>query len=134
MSPYVFVLAAVLAVIPILFFYKINLEKLKENPTLKEKYQTNLFIGVGISEAIPIILIVFGMANMETVGSFDELLIPGMIVILIMAIGSFFVLLQRSVDVTKENKEAVNTFSFVSLALMNAIPIISIVSLFMMAP
>ncbi|MUK89697.1 hypothetical protein GMD78_15110 [Ornithinibacillus sp. L9] len=134
MSPYVFSLAAVLAVVPMLIVFKINIEKLKENPENIGKLQTNFFIGAAISEAIPLILIVFGIANMETVAATDELLIPGIIVILTMVIGSFFVFLQRSVGVPEELKEQVTTFAMVGVALINAIPIISIVSLMMMAP
>ncbi|MFD2044466.1 hypothetical protein ACFSTA_09095 [Ornithinibacillus salinisoli] len=134
MSPYVFVLAAILAVVPMLIVFKINMEKLKENPDQSGKLQQNFFIGAALSETVPLILIIFGIANMEEVASIEELFIPGIIVILTMVIGTFFVFLQRSVGVPEESKQLVTTFAMVGVALVNAIPIIALVSLFMMTP
>ncbi|MEN2767331.1 hypothetical protein [Ornithinibacillus xuwenensis] len=134
MNAYLFALAAVLAVIPILFLFKINIEKIKENQENIGKIQTNFFIGVAIAEAIPIILIVFGMLDLSPVSSIDELIIPGIIVIFSMLFAAFFIFLQRSVGVPEEAKQAATTFSAIGLAMANAIPIVSLVSLIMMMP
>ncbi|WP_163969540.1 hypothetical protein [Oceanobacillus halotolerans] len=134
MSTTIFVLAAVLAVIPILAIVKVNLERIKENPEKVEKARTNLFIGVAISETIPILLIVYGLITMTPVGTMEELYLPGLIIIVLMAFAAFFIFLQRSVGTNDETKGIVTNFSLISLVLVNAIPIISLVGLFMMAP
>lgn len=122
-SAYLFAIAAALAVVSITFWFKINVEKLKENPTMVGKIQTSFFIGVAISETIPLILLVFGFMNIAPASTIEELYVPGIIVILSFVYAAFFVLLQRSVGVPEEAKQTVNTFSAVGLAMANAIPI-----------
>ncbi|WP_284138987.1 MULTISPECIES: hypothetical protein [unclassified Virgibacillus] len=134
MGPYLFVVAALLAVLPILFVFKISVERIKENPQQKERTQSFFFIGVAICEIIPIILIIFGMINMMTVSSIDELFIPGLILLFLMGFASFFIFLQRVFDVEEDVKGFMNTFAMVGIAMVNAVPIIAIVSLLMMMP
>lgn len=134
MNAYIFVLAAALAVFPILFVFKITLERIKENPQSREKAQTQFFIWVALSETIPIILIVFGFMNLAPATSITDLYIPGLIVIILMGFAALFIFLQRAVGVPEDSKEFVNTFAMVGFALVNAIPIIAIVSLFLMVP
>ncbi|WP_164667621.1 hypothetical protein [Virgibacillus doumboii] len=134
MGAYIFVAASVLALIPIMVLFKMNLEKIRENPDQLEKVQTKFFIGVAISEAIPILLIVFGMVNMTTVDSTSELYIPGLLVIVLMVIAVFFMTLQRAVNTDAESKAAVNSFARIGTPMAMAIPLVSIVGLFMMAP
>lgn len=133
-AAYFFVAATVLAVLPIAFLYKISLERLIENASAREKVQTNFFIWVALIEALPIVLIVLGFMNLEPVGSFDELMMPGLIVVTLMAFGIIFIFLQRLARVPEEIKETVNTFTGVGLVLINSIPIISIVALLTMMP
>lgn len=132
--PYLFVAAAALAVIPILILYKINVEKLKEDPEARGKVQTNFMIGVAVSEVIPIILIIYGFVNMESVANMAELYIPGLIVLFIMSFAISFIFLQKKVDVRPETKTLVHSFSMVSIPLSTAIPLISLVGLILMMP
>jgi F0F1-type ATP synthase membrane subunit c/vacuolar-type H+-ATPase subunit K len=132
--PYIFVAAAALAVIPILILFKINVEKLKENPEVRGKVQTNFMIGVAVSEIIPIILIIFGFVNMEQAANIEELYIPGLIILFIMAFSVFFIFLQKNVGVDPAARTVINAFSIVSIPLSTAIPIISLIALFLMAP
>lgn len=124
MVEYIFVLAAFIAVTGILIVFKINVEKIKENPETIQIAQRNLFIGSAISETIPIILIVYGFATVETV---ENISVPFMLVILILAFSLFFIFLQSKVDVDENNRGPVQQFSRISMALVSAIPIIAIV-------
>ncbi|WP_042143779.1 hypothetical protein [Paucisalibacillus sp. EB02] len=133
-SPYYFAFASLLAVIPILLLFKVNIEKIKENPAEIGKVQTKFFIGVAIAEVIPIILIVLGMMDLTAVSTMEELYIPGQIVILSLVFSPFFIFLQKSVGVPEEAKQVVNTFSFIGMAMANAIPFISLVCLIMLLP
>lgn len=133
-AQYIFVAAAVLAVIPILVLFKVNMEKLKEDPKQREKIQTRFMIGVALSEAIPILLIVWGFIEVAPVSSMEELYIPGIIVIFIMVFAAFFIFLQKSVGVAPEAKQTINSFAMVSIPIAMAIPIIALVSLFTMMP
>ena len=133
-SAYYFAFASLLAVISILLVFKVNVEKLKENPKEVGQIQTKFFIGVAIAEAIPIILVVFGLMDLTAVSSMEELYIPGLIVILSLVFAPFFVFLQKSVGVPEDAKQVVTTFSFIGMAMANAIPFISLVGLIMMLP
>ncbi|WP_060678165.1 hypothetical protein [Virgibacillus halodenitrificans] len=134
MVPYIFVAAAVLAVIPILILYKIHSSKLKEDPSLRDKVQTKFMIGIAISEAIPILLIVYGFINLEPVQTISALYIPFLIVLFLMAYTVFFILVNKRIDVTPESEETVNAFAMVSLPLSMSMPLIALVSLFLMMP
>ncbi|GGA64569.1 hypothetical protein [Ornithinibacillus halotolerans] len=133
-SAYYFALAAILAVLAILLVFKLNVEKLKENPQQIGQVQTRFFIGVAVAESIPIVLIILGFLGLETVSSIEELYIPGAIVIFSMIFAPFFIMLQKSVGVPEEAKQTINTFSFIGIAMANAIPIISLACLFLMMP
>lgn len=134
MGAYIFAVAAVLAVLGILFVFKRNVEKLKEDPDLIAKVNNQLFIGVAISEAIPIVLIIIGFATMETVSNISELMVPGVIIILSMVFAIIYILLQTRIDVDEKSKPTLNSFGMITIALVNAIPLISIAGLFMMMP
>lgn len=134
MGPYIFVIATIVAVLPILFIFKITVERVKENPNLKEKALIQFFIWVAIIETVPILLIVFGMMNLESVPRMEELYMPGIIIILTAGFAALFIFLQRTFDVEEELKEFMNTSAMICLALANAIPLISIVALFLMMP
>lgn len=133
-SAYLFAFAALIAVISILVVFKINVEKIKENPDNVEKYQTRFFIGVAISEAIPIMLVVLAFIDLTPASSMADLYIPGAIVIFAMLFAPLFIFLQRSVGVPEEAKARVNAFSAIGLAMANAIPIISLVGLILLMP
>ncbi|WP_087973594.1 hypothetical protein [Oceanobacillus rekensis] len=129
MSTYLFVAAAVIAVIGIMIVFKINMDKIKENPEQLENAQQKFFIGVAMSESIPILLVIFALINAEPV-PVEDLYLPMAIVILMMVFAAFFIFLQRNVDVEKAQKQQVNTFSMIALMLANAIPIIALVMMF----
>jgi len=134
MGPYVFVIATILAITPILIIFKIAMERIKENPEQISKIQSRFFIGVALSEAIPLILIVYGFSNLTTVATIKDVYTPGLIIILFTALAAFFIFLQRAVGVPEDIKPVINSFSLVALAMTTAIPIIAIVALFSMIP
>lgn len=134
MIPYVFVAAATLAMFPILTLYKMNVEKLKQDPSQHARVQNNLMIGVALSEAIPILLIIYGYAQMESVSTVSDLYLPGIILLFLVIFAVLFIFMQAKVGVPEEAKSMITQYSIISLMLALAIPIISIVSLFMMMP
>jgi F0F1-type ATP synthase membrane subunit c/vacuolar-type H+-ATPase subunit K len=74
---YIFVAAAAIAVISISFIFKLSMDTIKEYPEEKYAVQTKFFIWLGVSEVIPLILIVFGFMNLDTVATIEDLYIPG---------------------------------------------------------
>src|SRR5690625_4657785 len=94
--PYIFVAASIISVLLVVILFKITIEKIKEDPKAAGHAQTRFFIGVAISEIIPIILIAYGMMNIEQVTDITELYVPGLIIILTVAVALFFVILQKA--------------------------------------
>lgn len=134
MNPYIFVIATVLAIVPLLIIFKVSIERIKEEPTHAGKAQQHFMIGAALSEIIPIIIIIYGFANITSVEAINELYLPGIIVLLLTSVSGFFIFLQSLVDVKEETKQVVTSFTMISLALMTSIPIVSIVGLVLMMP
>src|SRR5699024_1780531 len=133
-ASYYFVIATALAVLPIAFIFKISLERLIEDPSSIEKTQTKFFLWIAIVESLPILFVIFGFINAEPVQTMNELMMPGIIVFMLAAFGVIFILLQRLSRIPEEIKGTVNTFVAIGSALINSIPIISIVALLTMMP
>ncbi|HEX6593671.1 MAG TPA: hypothetical protein VF095_03670 [Bacillota bacterium] len=134
MIPYIFVGATFLAMIPFVVLFKISVERIKENPEQYAKTILSFFIWVALIEAIPILLIVFGMMNMAPVQTVEELYTPGLLILLLTGFAIFFVFLQRTFDIPDDLKQSVHQFALIAIGLVLAIPMLSIVSLFLMIP
>src|SRR5690625_2217428 len=120
MGTYIFALATIIADIPILFIFKVSIERIKENPKEPQKILIQFILWVAIFEVIPIILVIYGMAKEEVVTSISELYMPGMIILLITSFAAFFIFLQMKVDVERESKEIVQRFCLISFMLVMA--------------
>ena len=130
MGLYIFVLAAALAVFGILFFFKRNVERIKEDPSQYPEAQKNFFIGTAISEALPIVLLVLGFAN-QPKAPLEEIYLPLVIVGFLLIFSIFFIFLQRAVGVDEDSKPFVTNFSLIAVTVSVSIPIIAIVFLFL---
>lgn len=123
-----YVLAAAIAVFGILMFYKRNVERIKEDPEQVAEAQKNFFIGAAISESLPIVLLILGLVNQDPV-RMQDIYLPGLFIVGLMAFSVFFIFLQRAVGTDEASKQAVTNFSLVALMVTNAIPIVAIVFL-----
>lgn len=132
MSPYIFVLATVIALIPLLIIFKVFIDKLKENPEAREKITVRFIIGAALSEVIPILLIIYAFVQKQTVQGFDEILMPILIILLLVGVAIFFIFLQKKIGVSKDSKKAVSHFISLVILFINTIPLLALVGLFMM--
>jgi hypothetical protein len=143
---WLFVIASIIAVIGILFAFRKmmshiqgKVEKGKEiNIESFQKEQTRFFIHVAIVEGFPILLIVFGFVQIEQLVEPVNILIPLVIIIAVFFASLFSVLtLRKDILGYKESsqglKNPVNTFVFIGLIFLSAIPTVSIVALLIMA-
>ena len=132
MGVYIFVIAAAVAVFGILMMYKKNVERLKENPSQVAEVHKNFFIGTAVIEALPIVLLILGFVNVEPV-PMEQIYLPAIIVIMLIAFSVFFIFLQRAVGTDEDSKQVVTSFSMIAVMMSNAIPIIALVFLFLSA-
>lgn len=133
-ASYYFVIATVLAVLPIAFIYKITLERLIDKPDSSDTLQMDFFKWVAIAEILPIIFAIIGFMNLEPVGTMNELIFPGLLVVVLMMFGIAFIVMQRFAGIPDDLKMIINTLTMIGVMLINSIPLISIVALFLMAP
>jgi hypothetical protein len=143
MNPaWLFVIASVIAVVGILFAFRKMMSQLQEkveegneiNMESFQKEQTRFFIHVAIVEGFPILLIVFGFGQIEHLVEPVNIFIPLVIIIVIFLASLFSVLtLRRDIlgykELSQGLKNIVNTFVFIGLIFLSAIPTISIVAL-----
>src|SRR5699024_63553 len=127
-------IATALAVLPIAFIFKISLERLIEDPSSIAKIQTKFFLWIAIVEVLPILFVIFGFINAEPVQTMNDLMVPGIIVLMLAAFGIICTLVQRLARVPEDVKGPANPFVAIRIALVDSIPIISIIALLTMMP
>jgi F0F1-type ATP synthase membrane subunit c/vacuolar-type H+-ATPase subunit K len=147
MNPaWLFVIAAIIADVGILYSFRklispiqANIEEGKEiNMETFQKEQTRFFIRVAVVEAIPILLIVFGFAQIEQYVGTINVLFPLAIIIAVFlfAVIRVFTIRRDSVGFKNEapesTKNLVNTYVFIGIALLSAIPLVSVVAISLM--
>jgi len=133
--PYIFDVASAISVLAIVFIIKWSIDKVKADPDINlGNVQSKMFVGIGIAEFIPLILIIIGFNMMETVNEANELIVPMGIVILLAGFAVFFIFLQTNIGMPEKIKAPVKTMGLLGISLSTAIPIVSIVALFTMMP
>lgn len=127
---YLYVLAAVIAVLGIIATFRSTLDNMLADPDQFPIYLNRFFVKVSMVEFLPIAIVILGYAfspaeQMEI----GDALIPVVIVALLMIFNIFYIFSQRSPagEVGKELKQRIQPFIFIAVALANAIPIIAIV-------
>lgn len=143
---WIFVLATVIAVFGILSAFKSMMAtvkaKIEEGHEFSveslQKVQTRFFIKVALAESIPILLIVFGFMQIEqTNGQGFSVLLPLTIIGAVFIIALVNIVNIRSDSVgynehSKTSRNMMNTLTFIGIALVAAIPIVSTVAIYVM--
>ncbi|MDL4841768.1 hypothetical protein [Aquibacillus rhizosphaerae] len=143
MNPaWLFAIATVIGVFGILMAFK-NLmkkvgNKLEQGQSVStdsiKQELTKFFIHVAFAESVPIILIVFAFIQMESVTEEISIIIPLVIILLVESIALINVWAARRdiIGYEKQSNQArnsINSLCFIGIALLSAIPIISMVGL-----
>lgn len=143
-----FVLATIIAVFGILFSFKNmmafvqgRIEQAQEvSGESMQKEQTRFFIRVAMSEAIPLILIVYGFMQIgQIVDQTYNMLLPLLIIVGVVIFAFVQILflkrdlIGRNDEVSTESKNFINALIMIGLAMVSAIPIVSVVAIFTMS-
>lgn len=132
LNAYIFVLAAVLAVIPIIVIFKINIDKVIEDPNEITMIQRNFFIGIALSKIIPVILLFYGIIKMTHISDISKLYIPWIIILGVVVYAFFYISSKNKLDVDQDTKLAISTLVTIARPLTFSIPIMAAALLFMM--
>lgn len=134
LSPFIYVIASAVAVFPIAIAFKGIIDRIKSGRMAHERGVTIFFISAAIIEIIPILLIIYAFSQNATVAGMDDLIVPGLLVLVFMAVSAFFIFLQSLVGSPPDQKQQLTVFALIAISLSNAIPIVSIVGLVTMLP
>ncbi|WP_416147478.1 hypothetical protein ACM26V_14725 [Salipaludibacillus sp. HK11] len=142
---WLFVIAAYIAVIGIFIAYKpivASFEKrvLDKERVTQDNFQkevTRFFIKVPIIEIVPIFLVIFGFIQLDEVqgtGQFSDVVVPFALVMVVLLFTIVKVISMRGriasiSDIDNQSKNYINTLTFISISLLSALPIISIVAM-----
>lgn len=129
---YLFVVAALVSVVPILIIFKMNIKKLKVDPQQFPQVQKHFFIGAAISKILPIILIIFGILKMPSGIDMNLLYVPWVIIVAVVIYGFYYISSQKKLGAERDVQIAINTLVTITRPHLFTIPIMAIVFLFLM--
>lgn len=132
LNAYIFVLAAVLAVVSIIVIFKINIDKVMKNPNQIATIQKNFFIGIALSKIIPVILLFYGIIKMTHISNISKLYIPWLIILGLVVYAFFYISSKNKLDVDQDTKLAISILVTIARPLTFSIPIMAAALLFMM--
>ncbi len=143
-SVWLFVLAAVIAVIGILAVFRNYMGKLQGIIEADKdmdmgaigREQTQFFIKVAMVEVVPIMLIVLGFLFMDSTGEYNPLIpIVIIVAVLLFALLQVFNIRRNMIgynEAPTQIQPIVTTMCFIGVAFMTAFPIIAIIALTIM--
>ncbi len=132
MNVYIFVAAALLAVLPVIFIFKNCVDSLKKDPQSMKHVQRRFFIGAALSKIVPAILLMYGIIKMTPVDSISKLFIPWAI-IGASVIGSLaFIGSQKDPEGNDDVKTTVNTLVTITRPHIFTVPLMAAVFMFLM--
>lgn len=132
MNAYIFVAAAIFAVIPFAIVFKVHINQLIEKPKQINTIFRNFFIGVALTKIVPVILLVYGIIKLTDGVEISTLYIPWLIIILTTLAGYSIISAQKNLDVDEQTKVAINTLTTIARPLLFSIPIMSACFIFLM--
>src|SRR5699024_6032749 len=132
LNVYIFVVAALLAVVPVVVIFKKCVDKLKEDPYSMNKIQKQFFIGVELSKIVPAILLVYGIIKMTAVESVSKVFIPWAIIGATVIGSLLYIGSQKDPEGNKDVKYTVNTLVTITRPHVFTVPLMAVVFMFLM--
>lgn len=132
MNAYIFVAAAVLAVVPLIIILKMTIKKLIKTPEDINEIFKRFFIGVALSKIVPVILLVFGIIKLTKGVDISTLYIPWAIILVILAFAVSFIAAQKNLDVPESTQVQINTLATIARPLIFSIPLMSAAFIYLM--
>lgn len=86
-TAYIFVFAAIVSILLVIYVLNINIKKVNDNPEHFSEIQKQFMLGVAIGKVPPSLIIVFGILKMPSNTPIGSLIIPWFIIILSVIFG-----------------------------------------------
>lgn len=127
---YIFVLAAVIAVLGIIRVFRSTVDNMLTEPEKVQQYMSGFFTKVALVEFLPIILVILGFVFLQGEQlEMADAYVPIAIIVILIIFNMFYVFSQRSPagNVEQDMKQRIQTLIFLTIALANSIPFIAII-------
>lgn len=131
-AAYLFVLAAILSIILVIYVLNVNLKKTNENPEHFPEIQKQFMLGVAISKVPPSLVIVFGILKMPSNVSISSLIIPWLIIIVAVIYGLRYVSKKKQEPIKREAVPGCNLLITNARPLLVTIPLMASAFIFLM--
>ena len=132
MNVYIFVAAALLAVVPVVVIFKKCVDQLKQDPHSMKKVQKQFFIGAALSKIVPAILLMYGIIKMTPVDAVSKLFIPWAIIGATVIGSLVYIGSQKDPEGSKDVKYTVNTLVTITRPHVFTVPLMAAVFMFLM--
>ncbi|MET3196810.1 hypothetical protein [Bacillus sp. OAE603] len=126
-----FIIASFIATTGISFVVRNALKNIAVKPDESASFQSKMFIGVAVVEALPILFIILGYNGIES--STMNSTLPAILILIVAAINAFLIRRQSKEllinhSTKEEAKPLISALEKISYALVTAIPIVGIVA------
>lgn len=132
LSAYIFVFAAILSIILVIYVLNINIRKTNENPEHFPEIQKQFMLGVAISKVPPSLIIVLGIIIMPSKVSISSLIIPWIIILISVIFGLRHIGNKKNEPVKREAAPGVSLLITNARPLVVTIPLMASAFIFLM--
>lgn len=131
-SAYIFVFAAILSIVLVIYVLNINIKKTNDNPEHFPEIQKQFMLGVAISKIPPSFIIVLGIFIMPSQVSIYSLILPWLIIIISVIYGLRHVGKKKNEPIKREAIPGRNLLVTNARPLLVTIPIMAAAFIFLM--
>lgn len=129
---YIFVLAAIISILLVIYVLNVNIKKVKQNPEHFSEIQKQFMLGMAIGKVIPSLVIVFGIFKMPSNIPISSLIIPWIIIIIAVIFGFKYVGKKKEEDIDRVIAPARDLLITNTRPLIVTIPIMSAAFIYLM--
>jgi len=129
---YIFVLAAVVSIVSVIYVLNVNIKKLDKNPEHFGEIQKQFMLGVAISKMPPSLIVVFGILKMPSDTPISALVIPWALIGLAVFYGLQYIGKKKKEPIKREAIAGKNVLITNSRPLLVTIPLMASAFLYLM--
>lgn len=131
-AAYIFVLAAIVSILLVIYVLNVNIKKVKKNPEHFPEIQKQFMLGVAIGKVPPSLIIVIGIIKMPSGTPISSLIIPWIIIIVAVIFGIRYINKKKTEQIQRKAAPARNLLITNARPLLVTIPLMASAFIFLM--
>lgn len=129
---YIFVLAAIVSILLVIYVLNVNIKKLIKNPEHFTEIHKQFMLGVAISKVPPSLIIIFGIIRMPSDTTIGSLIVPWLVIIAAVIYGLRYIGNKRKEPIKREIAPARDVLITNARPLLVTIPLMASAFIFLM--